>query len=328
MGKFNQHLIIEKLNQYLKSRQRAVALQSGYCHGLVLLWLYKMSTGQEQWFYDLVQKISDCKHDEQFDAIEQDIELFISYIEWLQNSSVYEYKINQLDIDKLTELPKDLALSFLFHHSQLDSMLPFLIKNNKLISISGPSHTIGIYQKDNHTYVFDPEYDQLRPKMIDDIQLVKFEIVKCLFKRNYLPDCKLPLEIVVLSNPDTAPGKMIESNYGDISNLYANLIHECKDIDNPGLDGITNMHLACESGNENEVAQLLKNGSDPNRPCKDDWTPLLISSTRGYTPIVKLLLKFGAIATQGNKNGMKSVDLALARGHDDIVNLLSDLKPH
>jgi hypothetical protein len=319
---FNQHTIIAKLNRYLTSRNRPVSLQSGYCHGIGLLWLYKISVGKAQWFYNIVQRIADCEQDSQFDVIEKDIELFISHIEWLQNSRLYARGINQLDLDKLTELPKEFALSFLFHHSQLDSILLLLLKNNKLISISGPDHTICIYKNENQVYLLNPKYNKIKPKIINDIKEIKLEIIIALFNRNYLPKCRLPLEIIVLSNPAALNLRHKNDGYDDLAGLYGQLIDECKEIDEPGLDGITNMHLACESGDQNAVLQLLQHNSNPNQRCKDDLTPLLVSAAKGYTSIVKLLLKFGAIPTFADNNGIKPVDLAREAGHEEIMDVL------
>lgn len=321
---FNQHEIIIKINQYLKNRNRPISFSSGYCHGLVLLWLYKISVGQEQWFYNIVQKISDCHSEDDFNDIEWDIELFISYIEWLQNSNLYLRGVNQLDVDKLTELPREFSLSFLFHHSQLDMMIPIVLRKDKLILISGPDHTIGIYVKDDNTYVLDPKYNKIQPKIINVRDALKIEIVKCLFQRDYLPECRLPLEFMILANPDNLyAGHTVNSDYGYDSDLYSRLIKDCTDINTRGLDGITNIHLACESGNEDEVQQLLEGGAKPDQICKSEWTPLHVASLRGDISIVKLLLKFGASPFIANYKGIKPVDLAREAGHEEIIRLLS-----
>ena len=147
---------------------------------------------------------------------------------------------------------------------------------------------------------------------------MKIEIIKCLYKRNYFPESRLALEINVLSNPDRKHD--INSSFGDLSAFYDRIIKDRKTIDEPGMDGITNMHLACESGNEDEVKFLLENGANPNQICHDDWTPLHVSSARGDTSIVKLLLKYGAIST-ANKHGIKPVDLAKEQEHEEIIAL-------
>src|SRR5262245_43362738 len=113
---YNQDVVIDKLNHYLKLQKRSITLKKGYCHGFSLLWLYKMSIGEENWFYNTIKKITACRKKRDYDAIEMDIEKFIAHIEWLQNSEKYVPEINQLDIDKIIELPRELSLSFLFNH--------------------------------------------------------------------------------------------------------------------------------------------------------------------------------------------------------------------
>lgn len=323
MCNFNQHNLIIKINQYLQYKNRPLKLTSGYCHGITLLWLYKISVGQESWFYDITKKIAACRDEKNYDDIEWDIELFISYIEWLQNSNYYLRGVNQLDIDKLTELPREFSLSFLFHHSQLNDILKMILKPDKLILMSGPNHTIGIYVKDNNVYVLDPKYNQIQPKIINDITKLKLELIKCLFNRDYLPNCRLPLEIMILSNPDQSLGNQsCQSEYGDLTTLYSQLIQCCNDIDKPGLDGITNIHLACESGNEQEVCQLLEAGAEPNQMVNNEWSPMHIAALRGDVSIVKLLLRYGANAYISNRNGLKPVDMAAEAGHEEIMKLL------
>lgn len=317
ISNFNQHGLIKKLNEYLKIHQRSFTLSSGYCHGIVLLWLYKIFAGQEQWFYGTAQKIADCESEDDYEEIEWDIELFISYLEWLQHSNLYLRGVNQLDIHELTELPRELSLSFLFHHSELDEILLLAVKKNKLILVSAPKHTIGIYLQDNRIFMLDPMYNKLQPKIIKNLDELKIELVRSLFQRDYLPDCRLPLEFMVLSNLD-------DHNISDnAEKLYSRLIENCGDINQPGLDGITNMHLACESGNKKEVKQLLKAGADPNYVCNNEWSPLQVSSLRGDFSIVKLLLKHGAKPYISNRHGEKPIDLAREAGHEEIVQLLT-----
>jgi len=323
MAHFNQKIIIKKLNQYLISRKRSVLLQQGYCHGIALLWLHQISTGNEYWFYHLTQQIADCENDDDFNFIEWDIELFISYIEWLQHSCFYFKEVNQLDIEKLIEIHEEMKLSFLFHHTEIEFILSFIVIKNKLISISSHNHTIALYNKDDNIYMFDANYDKLIPKIINNITLLKLEIITCLFKRNYIPSCRLPLEIIVLSNPSDLSTDRNNKYFQDtIEDIYLQLIKNCRIVDVPGLDGITNMYLACESGNEREVFHLLKNGSNPNQTCKmNDLTPLHIASVKGHLSIVKLLIFFGAIP-QANKSGIKPIDLAKKSGHETVAQFL------
>ena len=113
---YHQTKIIDKINLYLKLNKRSLTLEHGYCHGLTLLWLYKMSKNQEKWFYDTIKLIVDTPQ-ENFSEIEIDIEKFIAHIEWLQQPEKYVPKIRQMDIDKSIEVPKELPLSSIFNPS-------------------------------------------------------------------------------------------------------------------------------------------------------------------------------------------------------------------
>ncbi|SRR5579885_810407 len=328
MPSYHQDVIISKLNRYLSIKHRNIKLKKGYCHGFTLLWLYKMSIGQEKWFYDTIKNIAACKSKADFDEIELDIEKFLSHIEWLQNSDKYVHNIHQLDLDKVLELPRDLSLSFLFDHKQLDDTLETLIHDNKMICLSGPDHTIGVYRKDGKNYIFDPNYSRGQPRMIEDVSHLKNEIIHCLFQQKKFRE-KIPLEINITSDPmiiaDQDHGD-IESDTGtgdiDKMEIYDELLHETDDIDEPGFNGITNLYLACESGDEDEVIMLLENKADPNQVCNTDWTPLLVAADKGYTNIVRILLENGAKPNLGDNKNLTPLYLAAEAGHEDTVNLL------
>src|SRR5690349_21148096 len=111
--KYNQSIIIAKINAYLKLKKRSLTLDQGYCHGLTLLWLYKMSEQKVKWYYDLVKRIVETPNDALLD-IEIDIEKFIAHIEWLQKPEKYAPSIRQMDIDKTAEIPKEIPVSSVF----------------------------------------------------------------------------------------------------------------------------------------------------------------------------------------------------------------------
>jgi len=323
MKNYNQHLIIEKLNQYLKLNNRSLSLKLGYCHGITLLWLYKMSSRQEDWFYKTIDEIINCNSKEDFDAIQIDVEKFIAHIEWLQNSDKYVTGINQLDIEKLIELPNEFAFSCLFSQMNLDILLEKIIVNNKLICISGPNHTIGIFKKDDSIYIFDPNYYQIRPRIMPDIKALKREMILCLFKQNNVFNARMPLEINITRNPAQLNHSAANARVMvDKNKTYEEFVRSLKNIDTVGFGGISNLHLACESGDVDAATILLKNGARPNQVCKSDWTPLLVASGRGYSTIVELLLKFGADPNLANQSGMTPLYLAAQSGQENIVKIL------
>lgn len=320
---YNQHSLIEKLNSYLKLKNRSLTFKSGYCHGITLLWLYKTAIGKQEWFYRIADEIVNCTTDEDFAEAETDIEKFIAHIEWLQNSARYMRGVNQLDIDKLMEIPGKFSISFLFSQKDLESILPKIIQDNKLICMSGPMHTIGIYKTGGGICLLDSNYNRLRHKVFQDLTDLKREIIKCLFKDNVF-NSRMPLEINVMNHPDAELNQAVKSNEKplDKESIYQELIGSLKNINMNGYGGITNLHLACESGDTTAVSLLLKHGANPNQVCKSEWTPLLVAAGKGYLDIVKLLLEYGASPDLANPNGITPLRLAAKHCHDDIVTLL------
>jgi hypothetical protein len=284
-----------------------------------------MSSGQEEWFYKTIDIIIKCKDKADFEAAEISIEKFIAHIEWLQNSDKYITGINQLDIEKLIGLPSEFTFACLFSHMNLEIMLEKIIVSNKLICISGPNHTIGIFKKDSKLFIFDPNYYQVRPRVMSDIKSLKTEMIRCLFKQNNVFNTRMPLEINITRNPEIHLESQANSRIVlDKIKTYEEFFRSFRNVDTLGFNGISNLHLACESGDADAVLILLKNGAHPNQVCKSDWTPLLVASGKGYTNIVELLLKFGANPNLANQSGVTPIYHAAQRGQLTIVKILLD----
>lgn len=307
-----------KLNHYLESHHRDEKLKPGYCHGLVLLWLYLMIEKRGDWLYRIIDKIVSCDSDD-YESIETDIEKLLSHMEWLQNSCKYNYSVNQLDFEGLTGLHREGSLSFLLQNNDLDKVLKRIFNKDAVVCISGPSHTVGIVKRDKKIVFFDADYVDLHPKVIKKLSSVKVELVKSLFKRTYIPDVKLPLQINVLAKMPT------QSN--SLDSTYQFLMKKYKDDDDLGFERISNLYLACESGDERMVRDLLEANVDPNKQSREQWAPLHVAATNGYSSIVKLLLQFGAIPNLKNQQGATAADLAEAFQHDDVVRLLGVSSP-
>jgi hypothetical protein len=145
MMSYNQNAVINKLNTYLKDKNRKIKLDHGYCHGLTLLWLYKMSQGEEAWFYGVIKKMVDTP-DDKLAEIEIDIEKFLAHIEWLQQPERYVPSIRQMDMDQSMEIPKELPLSSIFKPQELTPIIQAIFNPDKMIAISGPDHTIGVFR--------------------------------------------------------------------------------------------------------------------------------------------------------------------------------------
>lgn len=315
MKMYHQHAVIEKLNLYLTLKKRSLQLKSGYCHGFTLLWLYSMSTHTEDWFYKTIKGIVDSESKKNFAAIELDIEKFIAHIEWFQHPNKYVDDINQLDVDQLMDIPREFSLSFLFKNHSLTDYLKKIIQNEKMTCISGPNHTIGVYRRGNQYYLFDSNNNKGEAKIFADVYNLKLEIVQSLFG-DVNPTKLLPLEFNVISdlmNKDNAINK---------NDILESLIQSSSQIDKAGYAGITNLFLACESGDENEVEQLLAQGADVNQACYDGWTPLMVAANNGYSNVVKTLIEKKIDLNSINRDKSSALDLAIINNHDRVAKLL------
>lgn len=318
MPAYNQDEVIDQLNKYLKLKRRKLHLEYGYCHGFTLLWLYKMSEGQEQWFYDLIKKIVSHKG-KKFDDIELDIEKLLNHIEWLQNSSEYISQIQQLDIDKILGMPRDLSLSYVFNSREFTAALKQAIQKNKMTVLSGPTHTIGVFERENKFFIFDPNNDEGIAKECTSIHELQKYIVKYLFTEFKLPSRLLPVTINVV---DTEQKTETVSKMG----LFKQMIPTTKKVNLIGPQGITPLYIACEAGDEAEVKALLAKKVDINHQLDNGVTALYIAAQNGYVNIVRMLLAHYANPNIQAKDLITPLKAAAEKGHEDVVSLLLKAK--
>lgn len=315
---YNQNVIIDKFNQYLKYKNRQINFKYGYCHGIAIFWLYKMLNGEEEWFYESVKKILACKTDEDFDTYEFTFEKFISHIEWLQNSENYLPTVHQLHVDRLLDAPKKISIPYLFTHKQLEENLASIIPKNTMISVSGPNHTIGVFRRGDRYHLFDSNYDQGRAKSFSKIKKLKLEILRCLFGKRPIFEDKIPLEFNIVSfNQEQLKFSGIHRD-----KLLNELLESSEDIDEADYDGISNLYLACENDDPHEVSLLLAKDVNPNQIMHADWTPLQKAACDGYVQIVDLLLQYKADPNLADKKGNTPLHFAVLKGHEVIISLL------
>lgn len=315
---YNQNVIIDKFNQYLKYKNREINFKYGYCHGIAIFWLYKMLNGEEEWFYESVRKILACKTNDDFDTYEFTFEKYISHIEWLQNSENYLPTVHQLHVDRLLDAPKKISIPYLFTHEQLEKNLADMIPKNTMISVSGPTHTIGVFRRGDTYHLFDSNYDQGRAKKFTKIKKLKLEMLRCLFGRRPIFEDKIPLEfnIVSFDHAQLRMGRI------DKDKLLADLIDDSEDIDDADYDGISNLYLACENDDPDEVALLLNKGADVDQVMHADWTALQKAACDGYLQIVNLLLQHKANPNLKDKQGFSPLHFAVIKGHHEVATLL------
>lgn len=283
-------------------------LDLGYCHGLTLLWLYKMSEKKIKWYYDLVQKIVDTPTDK-LEDIELDIEKFIAHIEWLQQPEKYIPYIRQMDMDKTVEILKEIPVSSVFETKQLDAVLDLVISSEKMICVTGLEHSIGVFRRDSQYYIYNPNYDAGIGKRVDTIAALRIELVKCLFTDFHLSRKKMAITINVL-------GEDVRERL----EIYKWII-ESTGIMTFCDYGIGPLYLACENNNEELAKVLLEKGAVPNKPSSSNKYPLVLASYSGYTKLVALLLKNGANPNLEGREGL-SLYLACKHGHEEVIKLL------
>lgn len=307
---YNQTNILDKINLYLKIIKSPLFLERGYCHGLTLLWLYKMSKNTEKWFYDMVKLIVDTPK-EKFGDIEIEIEKFISHIEWLQKPEKYVPSIRQMDIDQTIEVPKELPLSSIFIPSQLDSVLELVIQPNKMVCISGPDHSIGIMRRGNTYHIYNPNYATGVAKILDSTKALRYELIQCLFADFEHPTKKLAVTINVLGEGEMGLEK---------KNIHQWIIKSTGAMNFCDY-GIGPLYLACENHDVELVKLLLEKKADVNRPTKNNRYPLLLCSYSGYEDIAKLLIQYHADPNVEGREGLP-LYAASKNGHRNVISLL------
>lgn len=313
MPKCQQELILSKLNYYIKHKKRKHILEpGGYCHGLTLLWLYKMSEGKEKWFYDITNKIIRCKL-KNLDQIEIDIEKFLAHIEWLQNPNKYVKNIQQLDIDKLTDTYRDYSISYSFTAETLKSNLNKLISSNRMTCISGPNHTIGVFRRNNKFYIYDPNSITGLPQSTNKLNELQSEIISALFKKTKLQHKDIPLHINVVSRS--------KINHKTTNNLVYKILKSSANAD--GISsGLSTITLACESGNVQQVKFLLDNGANINQQCNQGKSLLFTTSEFNHIQLVKYLISRGANIKLPDNNGDTPLHVSAHYGYNEIAKLL------
>ncbi len=97
------------------------------------------------------------------------------------------------------------------------------------------------------------------------------------------------------------------------------LIAAGHNVDQAGMNGVTPLHIACERGYADIVAELIMVNASVDLICSNGNSPLIAACRYGYTDIVSLLLTAGAKHNQANRLEYTAFILAKAYGRNDIV---------
>lgn len=316
MTSFAQVVLLEKLNIYLKSQRRKKINEEGYCHGLTLLWLHHISQNTEKDFYRLSKKII-CSKTSEFKDFENQIENFLSNIEWLQNSCKYQASVNQFDIDKLLEANSKLHFSAIFNSRDLAHVLELSLLPNKMICLSNIDHTVGLYCKDNKYYLYNPNYESGEAQVFQHINRLQEEIINC-FNKTDKPLHKIPLVFNILDREKSCePEKQIDRKA--ILKLLTNSTAKVLRVDHSGTNSL---HLAAELDDTENIKILLSKNSPIDALDNEDRTALNLATLYGHEAAVSLLLQQGSNPRLACNDGSTSLHNACENGFDKIVKML------
>lgn len=210
---YDQAELLPKINKYLELMKRPLMSTKGYCHGLTLLWLYKMSEKEEDWFYRIIKQIIDYPLNK-FREIE-DIDKFLIFIEWAQNTSRYAVKeancIWYREVDKVLQIEKiyprrkltnrvrnytPTQLSQFFRKNLADDVMITLVSKE-----SPDMHTVGIFIRDFQYYFYDANDCSGRAERIS---LENFDELFALIRNSLyttfnieVSEHEIPLELIV-----------------------------------------------------------------------------------------------------------------------------------
>ncbi len=320
MPSFNQNALIKKLNVYLKSKNRKSISEEGYCHGLTLLWLQRMSEHDENNFYEFIKEFILCNESD-FTFLETCIERFLSHIEWLQNSTEYLSDINQFDVDKLLEFPKKMSFSAVFNYRDLTQILELTVLPEKMICISDQDHTIGIFCRNNEYHLYDANYLSGKAVIIkNNISSLQNEIINRLFIQSKpTPLHKFPLLFNIMDSPNSKNTNQYAIDKKAIVQLLTNSTSKIFREDASGTDSL---FLASKNNDVEMVNILVEKIAKTDRENPRILNALSIACEQGYYEITKILLKYHENPQIADQNGNTLLHDTAQHGHDHIITLL------
>ncbi len=127
--------------------------------------------------------------------------------------------------------------------------------------------------------------------------------------------------IGAMNNEEPKTEVSYELGEGDIKAL----IDDTSSIDAQDIRGYTDLIWACQNGNNSDVEQLIKSGTDLNiQNYASLHTALMMAVVQGYKAIVEKLLKAQADLTKKDSYGRTAYVLAKEFDLEEIAQLLLD----
>lgn len=207
----SQNPLLDKLNTFFKKAGRKNEDGSiyqistrGYCHGLTLLFLEKMTEGKIQWFYDTKRKIIECD-DNNLEDLELEIDKFLALIEWAQNSSKYsENNISYFNIDLILDTQPQKSFDDLYDFEKLKNFLTYKQGKGNMMCITNcygdiQEHTVGIFTDGVYYHFFDANYKNGEAVKFRSSKELTHEVLNRLYTNfsEEIPDnCELEIKMV------------------------------------------------------------------------------------------------------------------------------------
>ncbi len=188
---YSQDRLIEKMNTYLTQCNRRL-LSKGYCHGLTLLWLQRMTQDREKEFYTTIKKIVDCP-DENLQALAADIEKMRTSLDKKQNPNRHFFycvhTISQENIDVILKTEKQKNLGGVFTRASLGNLLREQVVNDNMVCISSnymdkqedANHTVGLFKRDDDYYFYDSNGCSGRAECLINVYDVVDKLLYCIY---------------------------------------------------------------------------------------------------------------------------------------------------
>lgn len=88
------------------------------------------------------------------------------------------------------------------------------------------------------------------------------------------------------------------------------------------IDGSTNLHIACETGDASLVERMIAMGARLNHQRKDGFCPLHVAADQGHCKLIRLLIDSGANVNTTSRRGYEPLLAAIDRGHFEAAGIL------
>jgi len=310
MPSFRQDVIIAQINCYLRAEGRPEIDIGGYCHGLTLLWLHHISLDQEAQFYAFIKELVLCPRTN-FKNIAHRLEYFLAKIEWLQSPEKYS-TVKQFEIDKLLEGKNRIAFSAVFNVRDLLHVLEKVLLPTKMICLSDIKHTIGLYFKDDHFYLYDANLASGEAVKFNHINRL-FEKIIAAFNETGRPIFKIGLTFNILDPLHVIHPQPIAQ--AEINSLLTKSAAKVFRSDR----GITPLHLAAEIEDIESMQIVLSHKINIDATDEYNRTPLYLAADSRHPRACHMLLDAGADATIASSNNDTILHLAAILGDEAFL---------